>query len=323
MWDRAERQANGHADPPPCATCRSEWPVRSRPPHPAELAQGLLRFQSGERWPAAGSTLRFAELLQEGAPRLDPASYVTTGSHDTFELMVRAHARSSTSSFLLCSLFSDALGLPSQAYLHFPRAREWEAAVSRYHTLFTAFEIRPQHVVLRLPYSRLYIGPHVQEYLVGLDSEWEEHLTRRNLAVQNVLCIDTALLPFPAAVAAQPEEEALASGSDPWVRGRMETGSAADRAMENPQIAEGRDVMSLGRSRSSPDTQPSTAPAILGATASMSAGTEGRVPATRGRRGRPRGSGRGSRPNITGRGAATNRGQTLRARGSEPPPTPG
>ena len=115
MWDRAERLANGHVDPQPCATCRCEWPVRSRPPHPAELAQGLLRSQSGERWPAAGSTLQFAEVLQEGAPLLDLASYVTTGSRDTFELMVRAHGRSPTCSFLLCSPFSDALGLPSQA----------------------------------------------------------------------------------------------------------------------------------------------------------------------------------------------------------------
>ena len=32
--------------------------------------------------PAAGSTLQFAELLQEGVPRLDTDRYVTTGSHD-------------------------------------------------------------------------------------------------------------------------------------------------------------------------------------------------------------------------------------------------
>ena len=65
--------------------------------------------------------------------------------------------------------------------------REWNAAVSRYRTLFTAFKIRPQDVLLRLPNRRLYIGPHVQEYLVGIDSEWEEHLTRRTLGVQNAL----------------------------------------------------------------------------------------------------------------------------------------
>ena len=63
--------------------------------------------------------------------------------------------------------------------------QEWESAVSRYRTLFTAFEIRPQDVFLRLPNRRLYIGVHVQEYLAGLDSEWERHRTRWVLAVKN------------------------------------------------------------------------------------------------------------------------------------------
>ena len=79
MLDRAERLVNGHVDPQPRATCRSEWPAGSRPPHPAELTQGLPRSQSEGRWPAVGSTLQFAELLAEGVPRLDSASYVTTG----------------------------------------------------------------------------------------------------------------------------------------------------------------------------------------------------------------------------------------------------
>ena len=96
---------------------------------------------------------------------------MTTGSHNTFELMVRAHGKDPTPSFFLCSVFSDTLGLPSAAYLSFPRPREWEPAVSRYRTLFTAFEILSQDVLLRLPNRRLYIAPHVQEYLVGLNSD--------------------------------------------------------------------------------------------------------------------------------------------------------
>ena len=52
------------------------------------------------RWGLPESSI-IAELLQEGAPWLDPASYVTTGSHDTFKLTVRAHMRRPTSSFLL------------------------------------------------------------------------------------------------------------------------------------------------------------------------------------------------------------------------------
>ena len=43
IWDRAERLANGHVDPQPCATCPTEWPAGNRPPHPAELTQGLPR----------------------------------------------------------------------------------------------------------------------------------------------------------------------------------------------------------------------------------------------------------------------------------------
>ena len=69
--------------------------------------------------------LRFDELIEEdGARLLHPASYVTTGSHATFELTVRTHGRSPTSSFLLCSQFSDALSLPQRAYLDFPRPKE-------------------------------------------------------------------------------------------------------------------------------------------------------------------------------------------------------
>ena len=95
--------------------------------------------------------------------------------------------------------------------------------VSRYRALFTAFEIRPQDILLRLPNHRLYIRPHFQEYLVGLGSELEEHLTRWVLAVQNALRTDAALPPFPAAAAAPPEE-ALASESDPrlGVKWRLE-----------------------------------------------------------------------------------------------------
>ena len=80
--------------------------------------------------------------------------------------------------FLLCSLFSDALSLTRAAYLDFPRPREWEAAVGRYHAMLTAFGIRSQDILPRLPNRQLDIGPHVQEYLVGLDAEWEELLTR-------------------------------------------------------------------------------------------------------------------------------------------------
>lgn len=37
------------------------------------------------------------------------------------------------------------------------------ARVSRYRTLFAAFEVQSQDISLRLPSRRLCIGPHVQE----------------------------------------------------------------------------------------------------------------------------------------------------------------
>ena len=188
-----------------------------------------------------GNTLQFAELLQEGVPWLYPASYVTTACHNTFELMGTAHGRSPTSSFRLRLLFSDAL-------------REREAAVSRYRTLFTAFETRPQEVLLGLRDCRLYIAPHVQGYLVGLDSDCE-HLTRWALAVQNALRTDAALPRFAAAGAVPPEGKTPASESDLRVRGQMDPGDTAGRVTENSQIARGSDVMPLERS-GIPLTQP-------------------------------------------------------------------
>ena len=118
MLDRAERLASGHADPQPCVACRSDWPARNRSLHSAELAEDLPRPRPGGEWSAVvAGALQLVEYLEEDDSRLDPASYVTTGSHDTFEEMVRTHESSPTSSFLLCSLFGDALGLPQGAYL--------------------------------------------------------------------------------------------------------------------------------------------------------------------------------------------------------------
>ena len=82
--------------------------------------RGPSKATGGGRRSAVESVMQFAELIEEdGARLLQPASYVTTGSHKTFELMVRTHERSPTSSFLLCSLCSDALSLPQRAYLDF------------------------------------------------------------------------------------------------------------------------------------------------------------------------------------------------------------
>lgn len=72
-----------------------------------------LRGCPGPNRGGVGSTLQLLELVEEAIPWLYPAKYVTTASHSTFELMVRAHGRSPTALFLLYLLFSDALGMPS------------------------------------------------------------------------------------------------------------------------------------------------------------------------------------------------------------------
>ena len=46
--------------------------------------------------------LQFTALLQRGDLGTEPVSYITTGFHTTFS------SRGPTSSFVLCSLFSDA-----------------------------------------------------------------------------------------------------------------------------------------------------------------------------------------------------------------------
>ena len=142
MLDQAEGLATGYVDPRSCIVCCREG--GRRPPHPAELARRLLVNESGGRWAALRNVMQFTELLQRDVPRPGTASYVATSVYSSFELMVNAHGRSPTSSFLLFSLFSDALGRPQAAYLDFPRPREWEAAADRYLALFTTFGIRSQ-----------------------------------------------------------------------------------------------------------------------------------------------------------------------------------
>lgn len=92
----------------------------------------------GGRWAALKITIQCADLLQQDTPGPGPTTYFTTGVFRSFELMVHAHGRIPTSSFLFCSLFSNALGLPLGSYLDIPRQNEWEAAGGRYRGLFTA-----------------------------------------------------------------------------------------------------------------------------------------------------------------------------------------
>lgn len=123
ILEPAERLASGHADSSSCIACCSERPMGSRPPHPSELGRGLPTIERGGGWAVVRGALQFPDLFQRGVPEPEPVSYMTTGVHSTFELMVRALGRSPASTFFLFCLFSDALGLPQGRLSRFPPPR--------------------------------------------------------------------------------------------------------------------------------------------------------------------------------------------------------
>ena len=189
--------------------------------------------------------LQFAARIQRNISGPESPSYVTTDIYGTFELMLCARGRSPTSSFLLCSLFSVALDLPRGAHLDFPRPRAWEAAAVRYRALFAAYATEPHDILLRLPNQRLYIGPHVQEYLAGLDAQCEGRLIRWTLGVQSALEASDTLPLFSMAKAATPERTNRTLESDPLHTGPGEQGGAARSAAERRRTAGNRACISL------------------------------------------------------------------------------
>ena len=80
---------------------------------------------------------------------------------------MRTPGNSSTSSFLLCSLFGDTLGLPHGAYLDFPRPRERRAADGRYRESFATCATFPQDIVFRLSIRMIHILPHAPRIFGG------------------------------------------------------------------------------------------------------------------------------------------------------------
>ena len=200
--------------------------------------------ESEGRWAALRIIMQFADLLQREVPAPGPATYLTSGIYSSFELMVSVHGGSPTSSFLLCSLFSYALGLPRAVYLDFPRPRKWEEAAGRYRVLFTTFGIRSQDILLPLTNRRLYIGPHIQEYLVGLDAEWEELLTRWTLWVQNALEECLTPPPFPVEATPSPRGSESVLGKDQMRRRQLEQTTAAPDTTESHQNVGNRDTTS-------------------------------------------------------------------------------
>ena len=75
------------------------------------------------------SALEFADLLRLGAPELEPATYVTIKVYSTLEVMMRTPGNTPTSSFLLCSLFNDALCLPQELAFISPLQRNGRLSI--------------------------------------------------------------------------------------------------------------------------------------------------------------------------------------------------
>ena len=192
LWNRADLVARGRADPQPCGTCSQEGPHGRRPPHPAEMVQHANLPHAGGRWDFLREQVSFASVLERNffCWSMSEAGADLAGSFDSFEGMVRANGRSQTASWLLVTLFCDVFGMDRSVYISFPRnsvGNGWDRLVQRYRSAIYAGGIRPYQVLLRLPRGRIYIAPHVQEYLVHLDPECESHLTLYTLAVQSAL----------------------------------------------------------------------------------------------------------------------------------------
>ena len=111
---------------------------------------------------------------------------------------------------------------------------------AHYRTLFAAYGIRPQDTLLQFSNRRLNIGPHVQEYLTGLDAELGERLIRWTRDVQAALELSDALPPFPTVVATTPEGTDPALENDRLARGRGD--AAALDSPESRQTTGDRDV---------------------------------------------------------------------------------
>ena len=176
-------------------------------------------------------------------------------------------------------------------------------AVGRYGALFTAFEIQAQNILLWLTNQRLYIGPHVESYLAGLDDEWEKRLTRWTLAAQTVLEEGTELLLFPTEIVHPPRGTRTVPESGPIIRGKSDQRAAPDAA-EHHQNAGSRDTAQPGqpRTRQTKSEVTSTTPGAAVPTPSKGGKEESLA---RGRRGRARESGRESRAASTGRRVET------------------
>ena len=93
---------------------------------------------------------------------------------------------------------------------------------------------------LRVTNRRLYIGPHVQEYLAVLDAEWEERLTRGTPGVKTTLEEGTVPPPFRKEAAPSSKGMEPALERDSVMRGQLEQEHAVPGTTESHQNAGSR-----------------------------------------------------------------------------------
>ena len=115
------------------------------------------------------------------------------------------------------------------------RPRKWQAVASHYHEVFAGYAIRAQDILLWLPNRRIYIPPHVQEFLAGFDSTWEDRLARWTLGVRNALEAGDPLPPFPTAEWNLGAQNALEAGNEPptFLTASGATPEGTDQAVES------------------------------------------------------------------------------------------
>ena len=175
-------------------------------------------------------------------------------------------------------------GSASRGYLDCASPREWEAAAGRFRALFAAFGIQSQAILLRLINRRLYIWPHVQEYLEGLDATREERLTRWTLGVQDAL--QGATLPhFPVEVAASPRRTEMMLESDQTMREQIEQAPGGTESNQNAGSKDTTPAKQPGTLR----TRSESASATLGVVMHTPSNERRTGSLARGRQGRPRG----------------------------------
>lgn len=75
-------------------------------------------------------------------------------------------------SYLLCPRFGDAMEMPHETFVDFPRTDESRTVVLAFRPLLEAVGAMPEHVALSMANNWLYIAPHLQKSLVNLHVPW-------------------------------------------------------------------------------------------------------------------------------------------------------